>query len=83
MNQIVLTNYNLKEAEKIIICHCLENNKDKTLKELADLLHIAERTLYRFIVKNDLKHFRVLLSESRAIELLKKNGYTVEKIKMQ
>lgn len=79
MNQIILTNWNLIEAEKIIINHCLNNNLDKSFKDLSQLLGISERTLYRKI--ND---YNIPLKpkklEFQAISFLTKKGYKIEKL---
>ena len=75
---IVLTNYNLKEAEKTIITACLENNPHTSLEEQADMLHISQRTLYRFILEHGLKSKRLTAGEIRALNSLKKKGYRIE-----
>lgn len=81
MEPIVLTNYNLKEAEQVIITSCLKNNKEKTFKEQSELLHISERTLYRLIHSYELKVKRLTASELKAMNSLKKKGYKIEEPK--
>lgn len=81
MEPIVLTNYNLDEAEKVVITSCLKNVKNKTLKEHAEILHINERTLYRKIKKYKIKHEKTPHYIEKAINMLKKKGYNIQEPK--
>ena len=81
MTQIVLTNYSLEEAQLIIIKTCLEENKDKSLDDISKLLHISNRTLYRFMKNNGIKHKFLNLSTNKAIQYLESKGFKVELIK--
>ena len=81
MEPIVITNYNLKEAQKTIITACLKSNKDKTLKEQAKLLHMSERNLYRLICLYELRAKRLTVGELKALKSLKNKGYKIEEQK--
>lgn len=73
---ISLTDYNLIKAEKEIIKACLEENPDSTYNEIAELLHISTRTLYRKIYIHDIQKSKTINSK---IKYLEKLGYEIKK----
>lgn len=73
---IKITDYNLIKAEKEIIKACLEDNPDSTYNEIADMLHISTRTLYRKMYVYDIQKSKTIDSK---IKYLEKLGYKIEK----
>lgn len=75
--ELELKSYSLKEAEWALICKCFNDNIDKDVKDIADLLEISERNLYRKIQGTEFsRHHRIV---SRAISFLENEGYEVIK----
>lgn len=73
---IELTDYNLIKAEKEIIKACLEDNPDSTYNEIAELLHITTRTLYRKMYVYGIQKNKTIEGK---IKYLEKLGYKIEK----
>lgn len=74
--KIELTDYNLIKAEKLIIQTCLEDNPDSTYNQIADMLHISTRTLYRKMYDYGIQKNKTIAGK---IKYLEKLGYKIEK----
>lgn len=75
--ELELKSYSLKDAEWALICKCFNDNMDKDVKDIAGLLDISERNLYRKIQGTEFNRYRRTVS--RAITFLKSEGYEVIK----
>ncbi len=73
---IEITDYNLIKAEKLIIKCCLEDNPDSTYNEIAAMLHISTRTLYRKMYIYGIQKNNTIDGK---IKYLEKLGYKIEK----
>lgn len=67
---MLIKTYNLEEIERIAIITCLNEHKGFSLLEIAEILGISERTLYRKLNKYDIrfnylrKHERPLITSA-------------------
>lgn len=74
--KIIITDYNLTKTEKEIIKACLDDNPDKTYEDIAALLHISCRTLYRKMHDYDIQKDKSIQAKIRYLERL---GYEINK----
>lgn len=71
------TTYNLELLEKNAIKQCFEENPRKNIRQIADLLGISERNLYRKMkdLKISTKSTKAPKKLVRAIAVLEGKGY--------
>ena len=75
---ITLTSWNLVEAEERIIQECIKANPNQSLEQLAHLLNISSRTLYRKLRQYKQKG-KKQEDINKAIALLEKEGFKIQK----
>lgn len=80
---IEISSYNLDEAYLTIVKHLLNNESHLSNKEMSEKLGISERTLYRYMVSNNLNrklgknYGKRKLTKQNAISLLEGLGYKI------
>jgi DNA-binding NtrC family response regulator len=78
---IKITTWNLEKVEETVIRDCIKNHQSSDLEKIAKTLNISIRTLHRRMKEYGIIHKK--LNVDRAITLLEKNGYKINKIKGQ
>lgn len=70
--------YNIEKAIKKLVLECFDENKEKTYNDIAMLLGISERTLFRYAKELNIPRYnsRVL----KSIQYLRKQKFTEEEI---